>query len=255
MENCEVMTSATHSFAYSYRLVKKCFVEICETSKCHNFLIFQPIFIRFSLLCLKFVTLSSEIKLNLLWSSSLISTRGLAAVPEIRIFTLKTDQARSGAPHFRSKRLKIVPEPRIFKLKTAQARSGAPHFHARPGARSGALQCPFFILPRHTIPTKIWDENTPPPGCAPLGYIFFFASHYRVRSWMLPLYIYPIMKMSKIHFFFLICRILNPTRWATFQGWWDAGNSVGFLSSSPPPPPATFWRLLRHRGIFPHGKK
>ena len=64
------MTSSPHSFAYSYRLVKKCFLKICETSKCHNFLIFQPNFIRFSLLCLKFVTPSSEIKLNLLWSSS-----------------------------------------------------------------------------------------------------------------------------------------------------------------------------------------
>ena len=72
MASSEVMISSTHSFAYSYRLVKKCFVKICETSKCHNFLIFQPIFIRFSLLCLKFFTLSSEIKLNLLWSSSLI---------------------------------------------------------------------------------------------------------------------------------------------------------------------------------------
>ena len=72
MENCEVMTSSTHSFAYSYRLVKKCFLKICETSKCHNFLIFQPIFIRFLLLCLKFFTLSSKIKLILLWSSSLI---------------------------------------------------------------------------------------------------------------------------------------------------------------------------------------
>ena len=71
MENCEAMTSSPHSFAYSYRLVKKCFLKICETSKCHNFLIFQPIFIRFSLLCLKIFTLSSEIKLNLLWSSSL----------------------------------------------------------------------------------------------------------------------------------------------------------------------------------------
>ena len=71
MASSEVMTSSTHSFAYSYRLVKKCFVKICQTSKCHNFLIFQPIFIRFSLLCLKIFTLSSEIKLNLLWSSSL----------------------------------------------------------------------------------------------------------------------------------------------------------------------------------------
>ena len=71
MASSEVMISSTHSFAYSYRLVKKCFVKICETSKCHNFLIFQPIFIRFSLLCLEIFTRSSEIKLNLLWSSSL----------------------------------------------------------------------------------------------------------------------------------------------------------------------------------------
>ena len=71
MENCEAMTSSTHSFAYSYRLVKKCFWKICETSKCHNFLIFQPIFVRFSLFCSKCFTLSSEIKLNLFWISSL----------------------------------------------------------------------------------------------------------------------------------------------------------------------------------------
>ena len=77
MASSEVMTSSTHSFAYSYRLVKKCFVKICETSKCHNFLIFQPIFIRFSLLCLKFFTLSSKLKLNLLWSSSLIITSAI----------------------------------------------------------------------------------------------------------------------------------------------------------------------------------
>ena len=61
MASSEAMTSSTHSIAYSYRLVKKCFVKICETSKCHNFLIFQQIFIRFSLLCSKFFTLSSLI--------------------------------------------------------------------------------------------------------------------------------------------------------------------------------------------------
>ena len=85
MASSEVMTSSTHSFAYSYRLVKKCFVKICETSKCHNFLIFQPIFIRFSLLCLKFFTLFSEIKLNLLWSSSLILS------PEGSVTSLKLE--------------------------------------------------------------------------------------------------------------------------------------------------------------------
>ena len=71
MANSEAMTSSTHSFAYSYRLVKKCFVKICETSKCHNFFIFQPIFIRFSPFCSQNFTLSSEIKLNLFRSSPL----------------------------------------------------------------------------------------------------------------------------------------------------------------------------------------
>ena len=71
MANSEAMTSSTRSFAYSYRLVKKCFVKICETSKCHNFLIFQPIFIRFSLFCSENFTLSSEIMLNLFRSSPL----------------------------------------------------------------------------------------------------------------------------------------------------------------------------------------
>ena len=33
-------------------------------------------------------------------TQSVRQRRGLAGVPEIRIFTLKTDQARSGAPHF-----------------------------------------------------------------------------------------------------------------------------------------------------------
>ena len=60
-----------HSFAYSYRLVKKMFLEIVQTSKCHNFLIFEPIFIRFSTILFKMFTLSSEFKLNLFWISSL----------------------------------------------------------------------------------------------------------------------------------------------------------------------------------------
>ena len=60
----ESMTS-THSFAYLYRCFQKSCVKICETSKCHNFLIFQPIFIKFSLFCSKMFTISSEIKLNL----------------------------------------------------------------------------------------------------------------------------------------------------------------------------------------------
>ena len=52
-------------------LVKKCFMKICETSKCHNILIFKPIFIRFSLFCSQNFTLSSEIKLDQLRTSPL----------------------------------------------------------------------------------------------------------------------------------------------------------------------------------------
>ena len=37
------MTSSTHSFAYSYRLFKKRFVENYENSKCHIFLIFSDL--------------------------------------------------------------------------------------------------------------------------------------------------------------------------------------------------------------------
>ena len=74
MASSEAMTSSTHSFAYSYGLVKKCFLKICETSKFHNFLIFQPIFIRFSLFCSENFTLSSKIKLDQLRTSPLIST-------------------------------------------------------------------------------------------------------------------------------------------------------------------------------------
>ena len=74
MASSEAMTSSTHSFAYSYGLVKKCFLKICETSKFHNFLIFQPIFIRFSLFCSENFTLSSEIKLDQLRTSPLTTS-------------------------------------------------------------------------------------------------------------------------------------------------------------------------------------
>ena len=47
------------------------FLEKLRNSKCHNFLLFQPIFIRFPVICSTIFTLSSEIKLNLVWISSL----------------------------------------------------------------------------------------------------------------------------------------------------------------------------------------
>ena len=68
MARSEAMTSPTHSFAYSHRLVKKCFVKTCTILKCYNILIFQKEIIKFSLFCSKMCTLSSEIKLNLFWS-------------------------------------------------------------------------------------------------------------------------------------------------------------------------------------------
>ena len=64
--------------------------------------------------------------------------------PETRIFTLKTDQALSGAPHFHaqngsssvrspaflsSKRIKLVPEPRIFTLDRELIPEPGPIFH------------------------------------------------------------------------------------------------------------------------------
>ena len=71
----------------------------------------------------------------------------------------------------RSKRVKLVPEPRIFTLKTAQARSGAPHFHARLGARSKArahfLLCRGTYLPKFGVnipPGTIPSENTIKPN-------------------------------------------------------------------------------------------
>ena len=81
MASSEAMTSSTHSFAYSYGLVKKCFLKICETSKFHNFqVIFQPIFIRFSLFCSENFTLSSETKLDQLRTSPLKKTRNSTGI-------------------------------------------------------------------------------------------------------------------------------------------------------------------------------
>ena len=77
--------------------------------------------------------------------------RGLAAVLEILIFTLKTDQAHSGDPHF-------------------QAQNGSssfrnPTFSCSTGS-SFRSPCQFFTLPRH-IPTKIWVSTPPSPPWEP----------------------------------------------------------------------------------------
>ena len=89
--------------------------------------------------------------------------RALAAVPEIRIFTLITDQTRSGAPHFHaqngsssfrspafssSKRLKLVPEPHIFTLDRALVPEPLPIFH---------------FAAAHTYQNLGWVPPPPPP--------------------------------------------------------------------------------------------
>ena len=72
MENCQAMTSSTHSFAHSYLLFMKCFTENYKNSKFHIFLMFYPIYIKFSLFCSKLFTLSIHwINLNLEWISPL----------------------------------------------------------------------------------------------------------------------------------------------------------------------------------------
>ena len=61
MANCEAMTSSTHSFAYSYWLLKKCFDENYSNKKFHIFLILYMIYITFSLFCSICFTLSLDL--------------------------------------------------------------------------------------------------------------------------------------------------------------------------------------------------
>ena len=61
-----VLLENVYSFFWnSYRCFQKCFVKICETSKCHNFLIFSSDFHQVFSVLLENFTLSSEIKFNL----------------------------------------------------------------------------------------------------------------------------------------------------------------------------------------------
>ena len=88
----------------------------------------------------KFLSFQSERKA--LGSAAAVSSRperqldAVLAVPETSIFTLKTAEARSGAP-------------RKFMLKTAQPCSGDPLFHARLGARPELLPI-FYFAAAHT---------------------------------------------------------------------------------------------------------
>ena len=85
------------------------------------------------------------------WTQSVRQRREFAAVLEIRIFTLKMDQARSGDSHFHaqngSSSFRSPPFSSLFRSPTFSRSTGSPF-------RS---PCPFFTLPRH-IPTKIWGD-------------------------------------------------------------------------------------------------
>ena len=99
----EAMTSSTHLYAYSYWCFQKCFVKVCETSKCHYFLISQPIFIKFSLFCSKYFTLSSEIKLNLFRISPLKTSQ----THHLPSNTLTQSHAQSVPPSSSKKEVKL----------------------------------------------------------------------------------------------------------------------------------------------------
>ena len=94
MENCEAMTSSTHSFAYSYGLVKKCFLKICKTSNFITSLFFNRFSSGFHCSVQKILLSFSEIKLNQLWTSPLTTAYPAYAMhflsfPVFILFSLK----------------------------------------------------------------------------------------------------------------------------------------------------------------------
>ena len=123
------------SISFSQITQKNPFRSITILHFLADFAVPETIIFKFSLIS----TRSSPPTAGSARMQSVRQRRGVLAVPEIRIFTLKTDQTSFRSPAFSSsKRLKLVPEP--------------PHFHARPGARSGALA--HFSLCRGTYLPK-----------------------------------------------------------------------------------------------------
>ena len=84
-------------------------------------------------------------------------------------FHAQTAQARSG-----------LRSPAFSTLKTAQARSGAPHFHARPARELVPEPLPIFhFAAAHTYP-KFGVNTPPPPGLRHLIIIQFVRSDVHV---------------------------------------------------------------------------
>ena len=69
----------------------------------------------------------------------------ILVVPGTSIFTLKTDQARSGSPAFSSSKwLKLVPEPHIFTLDRELIPEPSPIFHFAAAHTYENLGCPSY---------------------------------------------------------------------------------------------------------------
>ena len=145
MASSEAMTSSTHSFAYSYGLVKKCFLKICETWKCHNFLICQPIFIRFSLFSSENFTLSSEIKLDQLRTSPLKNSEKVQAKWKLNINENLT-------PHKMASLIALLVHYSRWTsaLKTQNPRSFRDLCHCLKSAG-------FFSYPDNSPPFRYWS--------------------------------------------------------------------------------------------------
>ena len=170
---------------------------------------------------------------TIIFKISLISTR---SSPPTAGSARTRGPGSSGDSHFHaSKRIKLVPEPRIFTLKTAQARSGtphfqaqarhgsgAPHFHARPGARSGALA--HFSLYCGTYLPKFGVSTPPPP---PPGWR-------QSEWWHLPetdLIIQHGYNKRKINLSVTVSSSPSPITTGVLVGAWGGGGGA-----CPPPP-------------------
>ena len=106
---------------------------------------------------------------NLFRSITILHILADFAVPETIIFNISLISTCSSPPTAgaaRTQRRGLARRPGSsgeshFHAKTDQARSGAPHFHTRPGVRSGALAK--FSLCRGTCLPKFGVSTPPPP--------------------------------------------------------------------------------------------
>ena len=141
--------------------------------------------------------------------------RGLAAGQSVS----QTRPGSSGDSHFHAQnRIKPVPQPCIFTLKTAQARSGAPHFHARPGARSGAWA--HFSLCRGTY---MYLPPPPPPTPDSESWRLCQLQQFRIRKMSVTVHITKLFQNQRDDVSYIVT-ILNSEKADKskyrLQAWW-----------------------------------